>query len=144
VCRVSSRPRARCGNVALVDSTVYRHLDTAALIVGPESDLAQRCKAQLELVQIRVVRVLDAMEACQQLASVMPQLVVVLGALDDDERAPLSDRTVAVGAITVQIDPDIDAETLETLLDRAAQAAIDRSLTRDEPLTRREDPPSGD
>lgn len=126
-----------------MESTVYRHLDTAALIIGPESDLARRCKEQLELVQVRVVRALDAAEACQQIASIMPQLVVVLGALADADRTALSDRTVAVGAITVQIDPDVDAETLETLLDRAAQAAVDRGLTRDEPVTRREDPPSG-
>lgn len=124
-----------------MESTVYRHLDTAALIIGPESDLAQTCKAHLEQVQIRVVRVLDINEALRHIASVMPQLVVVLGSLKDDERGPLSDRTLAVGAITVQIDPDIDKETLETLLDRAAQAAVDRGLTRDEPVTRREDPP---
>jgi len=124
-----------------VESTVYRHLDTAALIIGPESELAQRCKSHLEQVQIRVVRVLDISEAFQHIASVMPQLVVVLGSLRDDERGPLSDRTLAVGAITVQIDPSIDSDTLETLLDRAAQAAVDRSLTRDEPVTRREDPP---
>lgn len=124
-----------------MESTVYRHLDTAALIIGPESVLAQRCRMHLEQVQIRVVRVLDTTEAFQQIAAVMPQLVVVLGAVKDDERAPLSDRTMAVGAITVQIDPDIDDETLETLLDRAAQAAVDRGLTRDEPVTRREDLP---
>jgi hypothetical protein len=127
--------------VSGVESTVYRHLDTAALIIGPESELAKRCKAHLELVQIRVVRVLDTTEAAQQIASVMPQLVVVLGALKPEERGPLSDRTTAVGAITVQIDPNIDNETLETLLDRAAQAAVDRGLTRDEPVTRREDLP---
>lgn len=124
-----------------MESTVYRHLDTAALIIGPESDLAGRCKAHLELVQIRVVRVLDTAEAFQHIAKVMPQLVVVLGSLGEEERGPLSDRTTAVGAITVQIDPDIDNETLETLLDRAAQAAVDRGLTRDEPVTRREDLP---
>ena len=125
-----------------MESTVYRHLDTAALIIGPESELARNCKEQLEQVQVRVVRALDAAEACEQLASVMPQLVVVLGAVSDEDRGKLSDRTLAVGAITVQIDPDIDEETLETLLDRAAQAAVDRGLTRDEPVTRREDPPS--
>jgi hypothetical protein len=92
-------------------------------------------------VQIRVVRVLDTSEAFQHIAKVMPQLVVVLGSLTQDERGPLADRTTAVGAITVQIDPDIDHETLETLLDRAAQAAVDRGLTRDEPVTRREDLP---
>lgn len=125
-----------------MESTVYRPLDTAALIIGPESDLARRCKAHLEQVQIRVVRVLDTNEALSQVAEVMPQLVVVLGELPDEERAPLSDRTLAVGAITVQIDPNIDTDTLETLLDRGAQAAMDRSLTRDEPVTRREDPPA--
>ncbi len=125
-----------------MESTVYRPLDTAALIIGPESDLARRCKAHLEQVQIRVVRVLDTNEALSQVAEVMPQLVVVLGELPDEERAPLSDRTLAVGAITVQIDPNIDTDTLETLLDRGAQAAMDRNLTRDEPVTRREDPPS--
>ena len=125
-----------------MESTVYRHLDTAALIIGPEGELARNCKEQLEQVQIRVVRALDAAEACEQIAAVMPQLVVVLGTVSDEDRAKLSDRTLAVGAITVQIDPDIDEETLETLLDRAAQAAVDRGLTRDEPVTRREDPPS--
>lgn len=125
-----------------MESTVYRHLDTCALIIGPEGAVAQRCKAHLEQVQIRVVRALDAAEAMQHVAEVMPALVVLLGEVADEERGPLSDRTLAVGAITVQIDPDIDLDTLETLLDRAAQAAVDRGLTRDEPVTRREDPPS--
>jgi hypothetical protein len=127
--------------VVHVESTVYRHLDTSALIIGPESDLAKRCKTHLEEVQVRVVRVLDIGEAFQHIASVMPQLVVVLCSMKDDERGQLSDRTTAVGAITVQIDPNIDEPTLDTLLDRAAQAAIDRGLTRDEPVTRRQDPP---
>jgi len=126
-----------------MESTVYRHLDTAALIIGPEGELAKKCKEQLETVQIRVARALDVTEACQLITQIMPQLVVVLGKLEDDERGPLSDRTLAVGAITVQIDPNIDEDTRETLIDRAAQAAVDRNLTRDEPVTRREDPPDG-
>jgi NADP-dependent 3-hydroxy acid dehydrogenase YdfG len=119
-----------------MDSTVYRHLDTVALVVGGSAALGDRCAAAFEQAAIRVVRVAHAAAACERLPIAMPQIVVVLGALEARDRADLLDRATAVGAIMFDLDESLDADTLDTLLDRAANAAIERGLVRDEPVTR--------
>jgi hypothetical protein len=131
---VTSRSRLRYGG--RVESTVYRHLDTVALVVGENADLAARCAEVFEAVQIRVVRVGHVAAACERLPIAMPQIVVVLGALGERDRADLVDRATAVGALMFDLDESLDAETLGTLLDRAANAAIERGLVRDQPVTR--------
>ena len=125
--------------MALVESTVYRHLDTVALVIGPPDARATRCVNAFESVRIRVAREPDVASACERLPVLMPQLVVVLTAPDPKEREDLVERTVAVGALLVEIDRELDDEALDALLDRAAQAAVDRGLVRDSPETRRED-----
>ncbi len=122
-----------------MESTVYRHLDTVALVIGPPDARASRCTKSFETVQIRVAREPDAQAACERLPVLMPQLVVVLSPLEPKEREDLVERTTAVGALLVEIDPELDNEALDSILDRAAQAAVDRGLVRDSPETRRQD-----
>jgi hypothetical protein len=57
--------------------------------------------------------------------------VVVLGTLRADERDALADRATAVGALLMYVDPQLDQETLDELVSRAATAAIERKLQRD-------------
>jgi hypothetical protein len=45
-----------------------------------------------------------------------------------------------VGALLLELDPMMDGEALDALLERAAEATIERNLTRDEPVTTRLSP----
>src|SRR3954452_25439934 len=103
-----------------------------AMLVGPIAEVADRVAARFEEAHVTVIRVVHAAAACERLAVAMPQVVVVLGTLRSDERDAVADRTTAVGALIMYVDPQLDAETLEELVTRAATAAIERKLLRDE------------
>jgi hypothetical protein len=113
-------------------STMIRRVTMTAMLVGPIGEVANRVAARFEQASVNVIRVVHAAAACERLAVAMPQVVVVLGTLRSDERDALSDRATAIGALLMYVDPELDAETLEELVTRAAQAAIERKLLRDE------------
>jgi hypothetical protein len=115
-----------------VESTIVRTLDTTAMLVGPNGDAADKVAAGFALLRIRVIRVGHAAAACERLAVAMPQVVIVLGDLRADERDALLDRTAAVGALVLHVDPELDSETLDELIERAATAAVQRKFSRDE------------
>ena len=115
-----------------MDSTVIRNVSMTAMLVGPNGSVADTVARRFEESYIKVVRVAHAAAACERLAVAMPQVVVVLGMLHADERDALSDRATAVGALLMYVDPELDAETLDELVARAATAAIERKLLRDE------------
>lgn len=114
-----------------MDSTVIRNVSMTAMLLGPVGEVADRVASRFEEAHVKVVRVGHAAAACERLAVAMPQVVVVLGTLRPDEREALVDRTTAVGALLMYVDPELDAATLEELVTRAAQAAIERKLLRD-------------
>jgi len=115
-----------------LDSTIIRHVSMSAMLVSPNGEVADRVASRFEEAHVKVVRVAHAAAACERLAVAMPQVVVVLGTLRADERDALTDRATAVGALLMYVDPELDAETLEELVARAAQAAIERKILRDE------------
>lgn len=115
-----------------MDSTIIRNVSMTAMLVGPNGSVADKVAFRFEESHVKVVRVGHAAAACERLAVAMPQVVVVLGTLRADERDALSDRATAVGALLMYVDPELDAETLEELVARAATAAIERKLLRDE------------
>lgn len=129
-----------------VDSTVIRQVNMSAMMVGPDGDAADKVATKFEQARLRVVRVNQAAAACEKLAQTMPQIVVVLGNLRPDERDALADRATAVGALVFYVDPALDDETLDELVGRAALAAIERKMRRDEsgPAGAMSDPPSTD
>jgi hypothetical protein len=102
-----------------------------AMLVGPNGGVVDRVTSRFEKELVNVVRVGHAAAACERLAVAMPQVVLVLGALHARERDELVDRATAVGALVMYIDPELDAETLEQLVARAAQLALERKFTRD-------------
>ena len=104
----------------------------SAMLVSPNGEVADRVASRFEEAHVKVVRVGHAAAACERLAVAMPQVVVVLGTLRADERDALADRATAVGALLMYVDPELDAETLEELVARAAHAAIERKILRDE------------
>ena len=113
-------------------STIIRQVKMTAMLVGPTGRGADVVAELFARARVTVVRVLDAASACERLAVTMPQVVVILGTLRADERDALADRATAVGALLMDFDPELDEETLGDLVARAAQAAIDRKLMRDE------------
>jgi hypothetical protein len=115
------------------ESTVYRHLDTVALIVGVESELAAKCKDAFERVMIRVVRVGHAAAACERLPVVMPQVLLLLDPVEANDRENLVDRATAVGALMFDVNSTLRGSALDAFLDNAAKSAIERGLQRDTP-----------
>ena len=115
-----------------MDITLIRNVSMSAMLVSPNGAVADRVASRFEEAHVKVVRVAHAAAACERLAVAMPQVVVVLGTLRSDERDALSDRATAVGALLMYVDPELDAETLEELVARAAQAAIERKIQRDD------------
>jgi hypothetical protein len=129
-----------------VESTIIRQVNMTAMLVGPSGRVADDVAQYFAQARVNVVRVVHAAAACERLAVSMPQVVVVLGTLRADERDALADRATAVGALLMYFDPELDAETLQDLVGRAAQAAIERKLIRDEsgPAGTVSEPPGAD
>ena len=129
-----------------MDSTIIRQVNMTALLVGAGGAVADLVTEQFAQAAVTVVRVPHAAAGCERMAVSMPQVVVVLGALGPDEREALADRATAVGALLMYFDPQLDADTLSELVGRAAQAAFDRKLLRDEsgPAGTVSEPPNGD
>jgi hypothetical protein len=130
----------------IVERTIVRMVTTTAMLVGPSGGASDKVAADFENARVHVVRVAHAAAACERLAVAMPQVIVVLGSLRPDERDALADRATAVGALLMYIDPELDHETLDDLVARAAQAAVERKLVRDEsgPAGAVSDPPGAD
>ena len=129
-----------------MESTIIRQVSMTAMLVGPNGRVADDVAEYFALARVRVVRVAHSAAACERLAVAMPQVVVVLGTLRADEREALADRVTAVGALLMYFDPELDAETLRDLVARAAQAAVERKLVRDEsgPAGAVSEPPGAD
>jgi hypothetical protein len=129
-----------------VESTIIRQVNMTAMLVGPSGKVADDVSLYFAQARVNVVRAVHAAAACERLAVAMPQVVVVLGTLRADEREALADRATAVGALLMYFDPELDAETLQDLVGRAAQAAIERKLLRDEsgPAGAVSEPPGAD
>jgi hypothetical protein len=117
------------------ESTVYRHLDTVVLVIGPEDNVVSQLRAALEKVMIRVIRVGHVAAASERLPVVMPQVVIVVGAIEKTARETLVDRATAVGAELFDIDPMTPDDKLPGVFDKAAMLAMERASVRDAPPT---------
>lgn len=117
------------------ESTVYRHLDTVTLLVGADSALVRKAKELLEQVMIRVTRASHVAAAAERLPVVMPQAVVLFGSFTPAERENLVDRATAIGALVFYVDDKLPPADVEPLVEGIAKAAVERGLTRDQPLT---------
>jgi hypothetical protein len=114
-----------------VESTIVRTFETTVMIVGPAGRMAERVTARFEAARIRVVRAGHVAAAGERLAVAMPQLVLVIGEVRADERDFLADRATAVGALVMHVDPVLDDETLEEILERGVEAALERRILRE-------------
>jgi len=110
-------------------------MDTVTLLIGAETPLVARAKELLEQVMIRVTRAGHIAAAAERLPVVMPQAVVVFGSYTPSERDNLVDRATAVGALVFYVDDKLPLADIEPLVEGIAKAAVERGLTRDQPLT---------
>ena len=117
----------------MLDATLIRVRPVAALIVGATGRHVLRIVSAFEGRRIITIRAEDVAEACERMALEMPHVVLVLvPPRDASEREALAERAVAVGALVVHVDPRLDEETFQHLLDRTVQAALERKIRREE------------
>jgi hypothetical protein len=102
------------------------------MVVGPSGPNADRVTAALEQARVKVVRVGSAPVACEKLASAMPQVVILVAPQLAPMRADLADRAEAVGAVVVDVDPALDGEAYEDVVNEIITTAITRKMERDE------------
>ena len=124
-----------------MEATVVRTRAMAAMVVGALGRNATRIVDAFERMRVIVVPTDGAQAACDRLAIEMPHVVLVATALGADERDALADRATAVGALVVNVDPELDDETFHDLIERTVRAVIERKL-RNEQATLRLDPSS--
>jgi hypothetical protein len=127
-----------------MDRTVVQHRVMNAVVVGPDGPTAARVASGFARVGVIVERVDDAKSACDKIVRKMPEVVLILEAPRSDLRNALAERAAAVGALLVHVDPELDEQTFEELVDRTARAALERRLRREEadkgPASSTEDP----
>ena len=77
-----------------------------AILVGLPEELAETCTEALDEAGVRILRVSHVAAAAERIPVTMPQLIVVTTLMAPAELETLIDRSVAVGAEVLKIDPD--------------------------------------
>ena len=115
-----------------MESTVIRQVSMLVMLVAPKGPFTDDVALRFERARVLLTRVASAAAACERMAVAMPQVVVVLGDVTAEERDALNDRATAVGALVMYVDPALDEAALQSLVERAARVAIERSLAREQ------------
>jgi hypothetical protein len=96
-------------------SEVY--VEPSAVTVGLRDDVLTLCHEVLPVAGLRVYRVAHVAAACERIAVLLPQLVVVPAMLHLTDLEMIEDRAVAVGAVLLHLDAthgyDVLARELE-------------------------------
>ena len=115
-----------------MDATLIRSRPLAALIVGATGINVLRVVAAFERRRILTVRADDIASACERIVVDMPHVVLVLvPPRSQAERDALADRALAVGALVVEVDPHLDEDTFEKVLEKTVRAALEHKLVRE-------------
>ena len=115
-----------------MDATLIRTRPLAALIVGATGINVLRVVTAFERRRILTVRADDIPSACERIAVDMPHVVLVLvPPRSQAERDALADRALAVGALVVEVDPNLDEVTFQQVLEDTVQAALEHKLARE-------------
>jgi hypothetical protein len=113
--------------------TLVRQHDTTVMVVGPSGPNAERVSKALELARVRIVRVGSAPVACEKLAGAMPQVVILVAPVTQPSaRGLLTDRADAVGAIVMEVDPRLEGDEYEDVVNDVITTAITRKMARDD------------
>lgn len=121
-----------------MDSTVIRQVSMTVMLVAPRGPISDDVALRFERARVLLTRVASAAAACERMAVAMPQVVVLLGGVTLEERDALNDRATAVGALVMYVDPELDDASMQSLVERAARIAIERSLAREQSSTAHE------
>ena len=117
---------------APTETTSVRRRVLSALIVGASGPSVRRIVTAFEGQRITTMRTDTVAEACERVPVDMPHVVLVLVPPGSTaERDALADRSAAVGAAVVPIDPRLDDVELQQILDRTIQEALVRHIQRE-------------
>jgi len=100
-----------------------------AILVGLPDDLAEMCVQTLSDAGIKVLRAAHVAAAAERIPVTMPQLIVVSALMAPHDFDTLNDRSVAVGAEVLKIDPDTSERTTAALVRTAARNALMKALS---------------
>ena len=127
----------RPARLVTLDATLIRTRPLAALIVGATGINVLRTVTAFEQRRILTVRADDIAGACERIPVDMPHVVLVLVApRSQAERDALADRALAVGAVVVEVDPQLDEAAFQRTLEGAVQTALRQKLLREAADTR--------
>jgi hypothetical protein len=126
-----------------LNATLIRQRATTALIVGANGPSVLKIVSSFEGKRITTVRTDDIPGACERIPLLMPHVVLVfVPPKNDAERDALNDRVLAVGALVVHVDPRLEPEKLQQVLDDTIQTTLERKLVRDAEARAEENPGS--
>ena len=114
-----------------MEATVIRGRPLSALIIGATGANVLRVVTAFEARRIMTLRADDIATACDRIAVDMPHVVLALVPTSAAEREALADRALAVGALVVHLDPQLDNEGFKQVLDRTVLAALQRKALRE-------------
>jgi hypothetical protein len=116
-----------------VTATLVYKRALSAMIIGARGPNVLMIVSAFEGRRITTERTDDVATACERLAEIMPQVILVfVPAANEAERESFNDRAAAVGALVVHIDPHLDAKTLQQLLTRTIEQAFPQKVPREE------------
>lgn len=104
----------------------------SALILGASGPNVLRIVSAFEGKRIVTLRADDIGSGVEKIAVDMPHVVLVLVEASPVEREAIADRALAVGALVVHVDPNVDPTTLQDILDETVTATLQRKLLREE------------
>lgn len=112
-----------------VDNATLRRLrETTAMLVGLPRAIGDESSIVLSMLGLRVIVVGHPAAACERIPVVMPKLVIAPSNLSAEDREALSERSIAVGAQLLELDPDAKTADIGPIVGDAAQAALDPRL----------------
>ena len=119
----------RMGYAPDVDNATLRRLrETTAMLVGLPRAIGDESSIVLSMLGLRVIVVGHPAAACERIPVVMPKLVIAPSNLSAEDREALSERSIAVGAQLLELDPDAKTADIGAIVGDAAQAALDPRL----------------
>lgn len=116
-----------------MDATLIRSRPLSALIIGATGINVLRVVTAFERRRINAVRCDDIASGCDRIAVEMPHVVLVLVPVPSEaERDALADRTLAVGALLVHVDPHADEAAFQEILEQTVERALQHKLIREQ------------
>lgn len=113
---------------AEITSEVF--IDPSAITVALPDELFVLCHEVLPVAGLRIHRVAHAHAACERIAVLLPQLVVVLATMKSRDLDLVEDRAIAVGAIVLHLDPDHGYDVLTAQLEETVRQVKKRFAGR--------------